>query len=355
MRVLLLSRYARTGASSRLRSYQYLPYLTKLGIDVTVAPLFDYEYLEKLYTGEFSFSNVVKAYLRRIRWLLRSRGFDLIWLEKEALPWCPSWLELPLSRSRVPLVVDYDDALFHRYDCHRAGAVRLILGNKIDALMRRAKVVLVGNDYLAQRAQQAGAQRIELLPTVVDTSRYEVLPANTTEPVRIGWIGTPRTARYLEMLRPILGQLLAGRDVHIVAVGARPEQLKGLPIEARRWSEESEAAELQAIDIGIMPLPDEPFERGKCGYKLVQYMACGKPVVASPVGVNAQIVQNGVNGFLAANLSQWEQHLGALCSDPDLRVRLGVAGRRLVERRYSLGVTAPKLAGLLRFARETHA
>jgi len=347
VRVLLLSRYGHLGASSRLRSYQYLPYLNSCGFDVTASPLFGDDYVTSMYAGNISVTSVLKSYLSRVRWLLNANRFDLVWVEKEMLPWIPSWVELGIFPSGVKLVVDYDDALFHRYDLHRSSAVRFVLGKKIDAVMRRADLVLVGNDYLGERAIQAGARRVEWLPTVVDVSRYTVSPEEVVSPLTIGWIGSPNTARYLKLIAPVLRKLAASYDVRVVAVGANAEQLNDLPIEVRPWSEESEVAEIQRFDIGIMPLPDEPFERGKCGYKLIQYMACGKPVVASPVGVNKQIVQDGVNGFLAASIAQWEQYLVMLCDNAALRKQLSFAGRAHIEVNYSMQKTAPRLAALL--------
>lgn len=347
MRVLLLSRYGHLGASSRLRSYQYLPYLKSCGFEVTVAPLFGDDYVRSMYSGQVSISSVIESYLLRVKWILRASQFDLVWVEKEMLPWLPSWVELGLFSPGVRLVVDYDDALFHRYDQHRSPVVRFILGKKIDAVMRRADLVLVGNDYLGKRARQVGAKRVEWLPTVVDISRYAVSSGANVSTITIGWIGSPNTAKYLKQLSPVFHSLVAKYNLRVVAVGAKPEQLVGMPVEVRPWSEENEVAEIQKFDIGIMPLPDEPFERGKCGYKLIQYMACGKPVVASPVGVNTQIVQDGVNGYLASTTMQWEQYLAMLCDNAALRYDLGNAGRELVETDYSLQKTAPRLASLL--------
>lgn len=348
MRVLLLSRYGNLGASSRLRSYQYLPHLASGGIDVTVAPFFGDDYVTGMYAGKISVGGVLRSYLTRIRFMLRASRFDLVWVEKEMLPWLPSCIELGLLPSAVSLVVDYDDALFHRYDRHRWAAVRFVLGRKIDAVMRRADLVLVGNDYLGERAIQAGARRIELLPTVVDAARYYVSLTAQDQPVTIGWIGSPSTARHLKLIAPALQELIASRGVRLVAVGANPAQLQNLPIEVRPWSEDTEVAEIQQFDIGIMPLPDEPFERGKCGYKLIQYMACGKPVVASPVGVNAVIVRPGIDGFLATTAAEWSKSLRMLCDDSLLRQRMGVAGRARMEKEYSLQVVAPRLEQLLR-------
>ncbi len=348
MRVLLFTRYARMGASSRLRFYQYLPYLKEAGFDLTVAPLFGDEYVRGLYSGNISKVAVFKAYINRLRFMLRTGNFDLVLVENEMLPWMPSWIELSLVSAKVPLVVDYDDALFHRYDQHSYAIVRRLLGNKIDIIMRRAALVIVGNDYLSARARQAGAQRVELLPTVVDSTRYAVTKKENASPVTIGWIGSPVTARYLKLVAPALRTKIATHNARVVAIGANPSQLQDLPIEVRPWSEDTEAAEIQQFDIGIMPLHDDLWERGKCGYKLIQYMACGKPVVASPVGVNSVIVRHGLNGFLANTESEWCDSLGLLCEDAALRKNMGEAGRIRMEQEYSLQVAAPRLVELLR-------
>ena len=266
------------------------------------------------------------------------------------LPWLPSWIELALLPKNIPLVVDYDDAVFHRYDQHRLSFLRKLLGQKIDAVMRRADIVTVGNDYLAERAKQAGAQRVERLPTVVDAKRYAVVNKEEALPVIIGWIGQPSTAGYLAQLAPVLKKIIAKHSVRVVAIGPKPTQFQQLPIEVKPWAEETEAADIAQFDIGIMPVSDDLWEKGKCGYKLIQYMACGKPVVATPVGVNREIVRQGVNGFLANTEAEWFEALDALCVDAVLRKRMGDEGRKIMEQNYSLQVAAPRLAELLRSA-----
>jgi len=214
--------------------------------------------------------------------------------------------------------------------------------------MRRANVVIVGNEYLGERAKQAGARRVELLPTVVDANRYAVIEKEGTSPVTIGWIGQPSTAGYLDQLAPVLKKMIAKHSVSVVAIGPKPAQLQHLPIEVRPWSEETEDVEIQQFDVGIMPLSDELWEKGKCGYKLIQYMACGKPVVATPVGVNKVIVRQGVNGFLAETEAEWCSAIDVLCQDAVLRKSMGDEGRKIMEQNYSLQVAAPRLAELLR-------
>jgi glycosyltransferase involved in cell wall biosynthesis len=349
LRVLILSRYDNLGASSRLRSYQYLPYLQSQGFSLTVSPLLGDAYIRSLYGhGErFTARDIASAYRKRLHWMRRATSFDAVWVEKEMLPWLPGWLELGVFPSGVPLVVDYDDAVFHRYDQHSFTLVRALLGKKIDTVMRRADLVVVGNDYLAERARLAGARRVEVLPTVVDVQHYRVSAATPRSPITIGWMGSPVTARYLHQL-PQVYHDLRNSPVRWIAVGANPAQLKGLPFTTEPWKEESEVDSICDFDIGIMPLADLPFERGKCGYKLIQYMACGKPVIASPVGVNGQIVRHGIDGFLASSEAEWTVALARLIQDDALRQEMGLAARRRVEEHYALQVMAPRLEQLLR-------
>lgn len=346
MHVLLLARYGPLGSASRVRFYQYLPYLQAHGLKITVCPLLADEYVQNLYTGKRqSLTFLVRAYFNRLRALLTSQKFDLIWLEKEALPWLPAWFENTLAH--IPVVVDYDDAVFHRYDLHANRLVRALLGKKIDGVMRHAALVIAGNDYLAARAKQAGARRIEILPSIVDTTRYQPANQPSTSPFTIGWIGAPVTAPYLHAVQPALAEICANGAARVVLVGSGNINLPGVPLEIRPWTEATEVADIQTFDVGIMPLPDEPFERGKCGYKLIQCMACALPVIASPVGVNQQIVEPGVNGFLATTPEEWTTALQTLRTSATLRAQMGLAGREKVEQFYSLQANAPKLLKLL--------
>ena len=180
MNCLLLSRYGRLGASSRMRFYQYLPFLESQGIHVDTAALLDDSYVRNLNSGKSTdWASILGSYVRRVRSLASSRRFDLVWVEAEVFPWLPDWAELWLSWKHIPYVVDYDDAAFHRYDLHRAVLVRWVLGRKIDRIMKQAALVVAGNSYLADRARQAGAARIEILPTVVDVSRYPAADIQT--------------------------------------------------------------------------------------------------------------------------------------------------------------------------------
>lgn len=356
LRVALFTRYTRLGASSRLRFLQYLPMLQAQGISVDVFPLFDDAYLGELYgQGRRSAGRVLQAYRARVAALRSARTHDLLWIEKELFPYLPRWLERAVQPRGLPVVVDYDDAVFHTYDRSRHALVRQLLGRKIDDVMAQAACVVAGNGYLAERARQANAPRVAVVPTVVDVSRYAPRPgAHTAErPLVIGWIGSPATDAYMLALAPALRSVCADGRARVVLVGASTsaaDRLPGVPVQVQPWTEQTEAAQIAAFDIGVMPLPDEPWARGKCGYKLIQYMACGLPVVASPVGVNRDIVDPDVTGYLATDPAQWTQALDALLADAGLRARLGQAGRQRVEQVYSMDVQGARIAALLRDA-----
>jgi glycosyltransferase involved in cell wall biosynthesis len=352
MRVLVLTRYGPLGSASRLRFYQYLPLLQAHGHRFDVRAFFTDDYVRRLYAGERQPArSILRAYRDRLAALRLSGEYDLLWVEKEFLPWLPA---LAPALLKTPYVVDYDDAHFHRYDRHRSPLVRLLLGGKVDHVMRRAAAVVAGNEYLAERSRRAGARRVVIIPTVVDAERYPQAAGSgrsgaNGDAFRIGWIGAPVTAAYLLAIEPALQQVLKD-GASLTMIGADSPFGDRLAVDSRPWTEETEAADLARLDVGIMPLPDEPFERGKCGYKLIQYMVCGLPVVASPVGVNTQIVEPGVNGFLADGHNEWIEALETLCRDPALRRRLGSAGRAKVHARYDLAVAAPQLLDVLETA-----
>lgn len=339
------------GASSRLRLYQYLQPLNAAGHQAHLRSFFDDLYLERLYSGHGRLGPSLRAYARQFAALRTTADQDLLWLEKEALPWVPFAIERACFPRNVPIVADYDDAVFHRYDLHSSPVVRTLLGRKIDRVMANAALITAGNTYLAARAYAAGARRIEIVPTVVDLDQYapRLASGSNSEGARIGWVGTPST--WAEFMRPMLPALTGlaheyGARFLVVGAGEKKQDETGL-VDHLMWTEASEVADIQRMDIGLMPLIDTPWARGKCGYKLIQYMACGLPVVASPVGVNAEIVEHGVNGFLATTERDWREALSILLSSPHLRQQMGAAGRRKVEARYSLQIWGPRVAELL--------
>jgi glycosyltransferase involved in cell wall biosynthesis len=348
MRALLLSRYGRLGSSSRVRSFQYLDLLREAEWDVTVSPLLSDGYIERLYAGRRQrLGDIVRGYARRVHALLGAGKYDLVWIESEVFPWIPNILERILLPRHIPYILDFDDAVFHRYDMHPWAAVRRGLGNKVDRLMRDAAVVIAGNEYIRERALAAGARRIEIVPTVVDLSRYSSASVALRALPVIGWIGTPNTQPHLEVVSAALCELSRNHAFKVLLVGADAMALPAVAHETVEWSEDTEVESIRRLDIGIMPLFESPFAKGKCGYKLIQYMACGLPVVASPIGINSKLVEHGKNGYLANAKETWIEALSALLSSSELRTRMGAEGRRRVEERYSLAATGPELLRIM--------
>jgi glycosyltransferase involved in cell wall biosynthesis len=327
--------------------------LRERNVIVTAAPLFTDRYLARLYAGRRSITAIIGAYIRRVMALAHVYKYNLVWVEKELLPWMPALGEELLARVRIPFIVDYDDAIFHRYDLHDSVFVRKVLRAKIDKIMRAAQIVIVGNRYLAERAGSAGARRIVIIPTAVDISKYPATPSEPSNVLRIGWIGTPTSAKYLHLIREALIEAHRAVPLKLIVVGGGVTHYEGVPTEVRPWTEASEASAISDFHVGVMPLTDGPWERGKCGYKLIQYMACARAVIASPVGVNIDLVRHGENGFLAKTTSEWAAAVLAMGADPRARHEMGLVGRVRVERDYSTEINGPKLLDALRSAAST--
>jgi glycosyltransferase involved in cell wall biosynthesis len=355
MNVLLLSKYSRNGASSRVRSLQYLPALREHGIAVDVRPLFPTHYLDAIYSRSTArgASVVVRSYLKRVLDLARMNPrYDAVWMEKELLPWIPFPAERLVMPKNVPLIVDYDDAIFVKYEQASSAVLRRLLANKIGRILRSAALVVAGSDHLAGELRRRGAGRVVTVPSSVRLAGYPSEPAAPSDGrFRIGWIGTPYTAQYLMDVTKPLEQLTADGEATLVVIGAKNLPLGRTNTVYLEWSERAEAEMLSHIDVGIMPLPASAWAAGKCGYKLIQYMAAWKPVVASPIGANRAIVHHGHNGFLASTPDEWRECLVTLKQDAGMRHRFGIAGRRMVEESYSVESNAPKLEQAIRNVR----
>ena len=350
MQLFFFTKYTRAGPSSRYRTFQYLLTLEAAGLRFTVSPLFSDAYLAHKYAqGRPRISDVICAFAQRLWAVLTLPSETLVVIEYELLPWFPAVLERWLAWRGCRMVVDYDDALFHQYDSHPNMWVRRLLGGKIGTVMRLAHTVVAGNAYLAEYALRAGALRVDVIPTVIDLAGYPVKDIDSTSEVfTIGWIGSPSTAGYLRDIAPALARVCMDGRARVRIIGSGPIELPSVPVEIVAWREETEVNEIRGFDVGIMPLPDEPWARGKCGFKLIQYMACGLPVVASPVGVNTEIVTEGISGHLANSIDEWVDALQTLQDDKETRQSMGHEGRQRVKNRYCLQVTANLWVELLK-------
>jgi glycosyltransferase involved in cell wall biosynthesis len=353
VRVLALSPVPYEGAGCRYRIAQYVPHLAAHGIELTIAPFFDREFFELVYRPGRTARKAqlfFRQALARARTVLRHRRYDLMLIYREAMPVGPPIVESMLAAAKVPLVYDFDDAVFlpNTSDANRwIGALKR--PQKTAAIIRRCDQVIAGNEYLAAYARRYN-RSVHVIPTAIDVTRF--VPRTGARaagaPAVIGWIGTPTTASYLAELAPALAALARShRFVFQVAGTTTPVSFPGVETRNVAWSLEGEVDLFNGCDIGVYPLPDDEWARGKCGFKAIQFMSCGVPVVASPVGVNREIVQDGVNGFLAATPEEWRAKLSALVDDPGLRRRLGAAGRLTIQARYALQVTAPRIAAVI--------
>lgn len=349
-RILFMSKYGVKAASCRYRFVQFFPYLEKHGIECTLSPLFDDDYLEhKFTTGRASIADIVHSFSRRLCAISRASSFDLVVLHCEAFPYLPSIFEKILKLINVPYVFDFDDAIFHNYDLHRNLLIRWLLGNKIKTVVSNASLVIAGNDYLANYARSVNSV-VRILPTVVDLDRYTVARSVNKNSGRftIGWIGSPTTSVYVDDILPALDCFCERSESIVMLVGAQDNYSRHGKFQVTPWSMHTEVTDIQQFDVGIMPLPDTPWARGKCGFKLIQYMACGIPVIASPVGINREIIDHGVNGFLAETQEEWVNSLEVLRSDPDRRRKMGDCGREMVQDRYCVQVVADRLCRTLK-------
>jgi glycosyltransferase involved in cell wall biosynthesis len=348
MKVLYLTKYSRNGASSRLRSYQYFPFLEASGISVTVSPFFDEDYLIHLYSVQsIAKSKLLNFYLKRFFILFSIHKYDKIVIEKELFPYFFSWFERILQLFNFNYIVDYDDAIFHNYDLSHSKLVRFFLKNKINNVMKYSGCVVAGNSYLAKRAKDSGAKKIVILPTVIDVDLYRAKNNYTSSKIVIGWIGSPSTFKYIKNSKSVFSKILQKYNVELHIIGATEDLGLGTNVKYLKWTEESEVDLISQFDIGIMPLENTPWELGKCAYKLIQYMGCSIPVVASAVGMNNEVVDEGINGFLVQSEEQWLDRLNQLIEDSALRESLGKKGRIKIASEYSIQKKQSVLLSLL--------
>ena len=341
MKIYLFTRYDNLGASSRVRFIQFFPILKSIGSDIKHNFLISNKELSKKYSfWQYSFLSIFFAYIKRINQVIRLNKDEIIWIEKELFPYFPLLIEMFFLKNKK-YIIDFDDAIFHNYDKNTNKLIRFIFKNKIETLMKNAYCVSVGNKYLEKKAYSSGAKNIKKIPSVIDLKKYENLGKiqknkKLSKALKIVWIGSPATSHYLNLISKPLQVISKNYDFTLRIIGSESFKIEGVKLECLRWEEDLEAKYISECDIGIMPLMDTPWDRGKCGYKLIQYMACYLPVIASPIGINKELVKNEKNGFLASCRSDWENALKKLLNSYQLRQKMGKEGRKLVEKEYSL-------------------
>lgn len=332
----------------RQRILQYARPFAAAGITLECQVLLDDNYVRSIARGtRASPLGVARAYARRLTALLAPSSHDLYWVYADLLPYLPPAFDTLLFSKKRPVVVDWDDAFHENYARHSNPVVRALYSRKLDRLLARADAVTCGNHYLYDHAAQFARRRL-IVPTVVDTEVYR--PAERLGPLTIGWIGSPSTWTNCRHVLPAIADACESFDARFLAVGAgRVAATDRHPrFDFVDWTQESEVARVQSFDLGISPMLDEPFQRGKSGYKLVQYMACGVPCLASPVGAQAEILAGETAGLLARDAADWPAAMAALLSDRQRREAMGKAGRALAVDKYSLQSQAPRLISLFK-------
>ena len=343
--ILGLALYGPMAASHRVRLGQYRKGLLAEGIDLQVQSLLGNDYLQSRFQGgRRPFLPVLNAGLERVRLLLNKRRFDAAIVHCELFPLAPGWLER--AALRIPYIYDFDDAFYLRYRGGNLGALRLLLGGKFDTVMRGAAAITAGNATLAAYARTLNAN-VSVLPSVVDTVHFSPGAQNDNPVFTVGWIGSPSTAPYLQSLVAPLQMLGREQPLRLVVIGGKAPQIENVEVLEILWSEDSEVDLINTFDVGVMPLPNDEWARGKCAFKLVQYMACGVPVVASRVGANIDLV-TAECGFLVDTDAQWVDALRQVRDRPLTRRTMGASSRKRVEDAYSLESNLPLLANVIR-------
>ena len=336
LKILALTKYDRNAASSRHRFLNYIPLLAEEGIDITPMPLLSNTYVDRRLSSQaMDFIDVAQGFVHRVSTLIASRRFDVLWIEGELFPRMPALAERLLKALGIPYVVDLDDAIFHTYDLHPSSLFQRLLGRKIDVVLSCATAVTAGNAYLTDRAVQAGAPRVVLVPTTIDDQAYARVERRANDKLTFGWIGSPATEHYLQTILPELRHLCHSLPARLRLIGIN-HQLIDYDEELRTWSEETEKEELAACDVGLAPSTDDAWAQGKCGFKAIQYMASGLPVLAAPVGALRDIVVHGETGFHYRNAVEFTALAQRLAADSELRSRFGTAGQRRVAAHYSI-------------------
>lgn len=312
-------------AASRYRVLQYIPYLQERGVEAEVSTY---------PRGIWGYLNLLKKL-----WI-----YDVLFLQRKRLN--PPFLQLVRHKAKG-IVYDFDDAVMY-HNSTASSPYSRTRQRRFARIIRAADHVIAGNTFLKDQAARY-TERVTVIPTAIDRKRYRLKDySERKEKVTIGWIGDHGSIHYLERMRSVfeeLGKRYPHLELKIICDTFF--DCAHIPVIKKRWSQEEEVEDLMGLDIGVMPLLDDPWSWGKCGLKILQYYGVGVPVVCTPVGVNRDVVQDGVNGFWAMTHEEWVERLSCLIEDPALRQRMGLLGRERVWEEYSVQACAPQLYRVL--------
>ena len=361
LKVLFLTKYPYEIASTRYRVNQFFPFLEENGIECSFSPLMNIKFFRILHKqGQILYKILGVAWfsLRRFLDVFRALRYDVVFVQREALMVGPPVVEWLIAKViRRPVVFDFDDALFLGSDGRaRERWIRMLKWpQKIVSILRLSSHVIVSTPYLQAYAAQYNP-RVTVIPSVLDCQKFIPVRRDSREEITIGWVGTFSSWPYMERLRDVFEELGKRHRFVLKIVGlGRDYPLRSPNIEVINldWDLEREVEDYQSLDIGVYPLIDDAWSRGKMGFKVIGYMAVGIPCVCSALGDHVRFLQDGVNGMLAATKEEWVEKLSRLIEDKELRRRIGEAARRTVEEWYCTARQAPRLREILTGAK-TH-
>lgn len=354
-KILFLVPYPlRRAPSQRFRVELYEPYLQQAGIPYTIAPFMDEHTWQVLYHKGSAVQKVLgifKGYLKRVKTLFWDiHAYSHVFVHREAAPLGPpvfEWIAAKLWRKK--LIYDFDDAIWiPNTGSENKLAAWLKAFWKVKRVCRMATTITPGNQYLCNYAAQYN-DNVMLLPTCVDMERgHNKIKEHGEHKVVVGWTGSHSTLPYLDAIIPVLQELQQEMDISFLVIANRKPELPLTDWDFIPWREQSELDDLLKMDIGVMPLQNDAWSEGKCGFKLIQYLSVGIPALASPVGVNSAIIEEGVNGYLCRDKAAWKEHIRELAADVQLRKKMGAAGHAKMMKEYSIASQKDKFISLFR-------
>lgn len=327
--------------SQRLKFEQYYPHFREAGYQVDVSPFISKAFFSIIYKKGFFLHKAlytIGGYLRRIGDLFRLYRYDIVYLHLWATPFGPPFFEWMIRKLASYIVYDIDDLVYLKNVESKAHPfVTFIKGRKKPLyLMKTADYVITCTPYLDEFVRQYNTNTIDISSTVDTDERYKPVNNYSATVPTLGWSGSISTSKYFYLLEGVLKELANQYQFKILVIGDESVQIDGLEIEAIPWKDSTEIENLQRIDIGLYPLPDEEWVLGKSGLKAIQYMALGIPTIATAIGANFRVIENGVSGFLVSSKEEWIQQLSMLIEQPGIRKNIGQAARKRVEDKFSI-------------------
>lgn len=348
MRIIYFTKYTEAGPSSRYRSYQYFPFFEKEGIEIIVKPFFATAYVETLYRkGKKSLLGIIPRFIQRFLQVLFLKNYDIIFIEAELFPFTPFFLERWLLKGKKNIILDYDDAIFHNYDRPGNHFVNWLCEGKIYKLAQMAAAVITGSPYLTEKLQPFAKQVVEIPTSIVYKNYKEGLQrSNETEKqsFRIGWIGSKTTSPNVVSIKEVFFNLQKKYNIELALIGfdklLLPE-LSGVNYIYFDWSKDTEIEQIKNFDAGIMPLDNTDFNNGKCGFKLIQYMACGVATISTPLSVNIKINRNN-NNLHATTIVEWEKAVTEIIKRKEyFKNIVGAENKNIIQAYYSVEKNYP--------------